>query len=155
MSKHTQGPYKVVHSPENGICIQSESVTEKVYDGKAFIDKPKKLAFHIPVREDANLMAAAPRLYEAVCAFMNAWHNGIGSFGDVARLAGNAHEQAVGGDWFGSEPDTFAPLVAYKNAPKLLEALEYARGIVADQLGSESSHLIPLDEAISQAKGNA
>lgn len=37
----------------------------------------------------------------------------------------------------------------------LLEALGYARGIVADQLGEDSAHLRPLDAAIAKAKGAA
>jgi hypothetical protein len=38
-------------------------------------------------------------------------------------------------------------------APEMLEALEYARGIIAMKLGERSAHLNPLDAAITKAKG--
>lgn len=69
------------------------------------------------------------------------------------RLAG------VDTDWGTGSPHTIPHNEALANAhliaaaPDLLETLEYARGIVAMELGEESAHLRPLDAAIAKAKG--
>lgn len=70
--------------------------------------------------------------------------------GEALICAPKARTDGIGGQSLG-EIKANASLIAA--APDLLEALKYARNIVAHDLGDDSAHLVPLDAAIAKAEG--
>lgn len=78
-----------------------------------------------------------------------------GHVADVACYSQHPDNDPPGSMGDNEDPPSRSNANLIAAAPELLEALQYARRIVADQLGENSAHLRPLDAAIAKASGQS